>query len=61
MTKAARKFHVLRWQLTRRFGELPAWADTRLQEAPPEQLELWGERLLEASRLEGVFESDTEH
>ncbi len=59
MTKAARKFHVLRWQLTRRFGELPDWAETRLQEAPPEQLELWGERLLEASRLVEVFESET--
>lgn len=42
-----------------RFGELPDWAETRLQEAPPEQLELWGERLLEASRLVEVFESET--
>jgi len=33
----------------------------RLREALPEQLETWGERLLEASRLEEVFESDVEH
>jgi len=37
MTKAARKFHVLRWQLTRRFGELPDWAETRLQEVKNQQ------------------------
>jgi hypothetical protein len=47
--------------LTRRFGELPAWAETRLSEAPPEQLEAWSERLLEASRLEEVFEASGRH
>lgn len=55
------EIRILRRQLTRRFGELPTWAETRLREAPPERLEAWGERLLEASRLEEVFESDTEH
>lgn len=44
-----------------RFGELPDWAETRLQEAPPEQLELWSERLLEAGRLEEVFEANGGH
>lgn len=33
------ELRVLRRQLTRRFGELPAWAETRLQKAPPERLE----------------------
>ncbi len=51
------EIRVLRRQLTRRFGELPVWVEDRLQEAPLEQLELWGERLLEASRLEEVFEA----
>lgn len=55
------EIRVLRRQLTRRFGELPAWAETRLQEAPPEQLELWGERLLEVSRLDEVFEVSGGH
>jgi hypothetical protein len=39
-----------------RFGELPAWAEIRLSEAPPERLETWGERLLEAGSLEEIFE-----
>lgn len=55
------EIRVLRRQLTRRFGELPDWAETRLQEAPPDQLELWGERLLEAGRLEEVFEASGGH
>jgi hypothetical protein len=55
------EIRVLRRQLTRRFGELPAWAEDRLQEAPPEQLELWGERLLEVGRLEEVFEASSGH
>jgi hypothetical protein len=32
-----------------------------LREAPPERLELWGERLLEVSRLEEVFEASGGH
>jgi hypothetical protein len=32
-----------------------------LQEAPLEQLELWSEHLLEASRLEEVFEASSEN
>jgi len=55
------EIRILRRQLTRRFGELPAWVETRLQDASPEQLETWAERLLMARRLEEVFESDTEH
>ncbi len=55
------ELRVLRRLLTRRFGELPDWAETQLQEAPPEQLELWGKRLLEASRLEEIFEASGGH
>ncbi|MBM0107118.1 DUF4351 domain-containing protein [Steroidobacter sp. S1-65] len=43
-------------QLRRRFGELPVWVQSRLQQAPSEQLERWGERLLEIDTLEALFE-----
>lgn len=46
---------VLRRLLTRRFGELPAWAEAKLQEAELAQLEVWGERVLDAGTLEEVF------
>ena len=46
---------VLRRLLTRRFGELPAWTEAKLQEAVPEQLEDWSERVLDAGTLEEVF------
>ena len=42
---------VLRRLLTRRFGELPVWADAKLQTAALEQLETWSERVLEARSL----------
>jgi hypothetical protein len=41
--------------LTRRFGSLPGWATERLAQASREELEQWGERVLEAQRLEDVF------
>jgi hypothetical protein len=46
---------LLRKQLIRRFGPLPAWAEARLTGAEPAQLEVWGERVLEAATLEAVF------
>jgi hypothetical protein len=48
---------VLRRQLTRRFGPLPAWAEQRLEEASVALLEAWAERVLDAARLEEVFET----
>ena len=49
-------------QLIRRFGPLPAWVETRLNEAEPAQLETWALRVLEAESLEAVFEgTDSEH
>lgn len=42
--------------LTRRFGpELPAWVDRLLESADRDHLACWGERLLDAERLEEVF------
>ncbi|RUQ32303.1 MAG: DUF4351 domain-containing protein [Candidatus Competibacteraceae bacterium] len=42
---------LLRRLLTRRFGPLPEWAERRLTDAEPAQLERWGERVLEAATL----------
>ena len=46
---------LLRKQLVRRFGPLPDWAERRLTDAEPAQLERWGERVLEAATLEAVL------
>ncbi|MDD5035650.1 MAG: DUF4351 domain-containing protein, partial [Methylococcaceae bacterium] len=46
---------VLRRQLTRRFGPLPDWAETRLSQATTDQCEEWADRLLDAGSLEGVL------
>src|SRR5712691_1275020 len=48
---------VLKRLLTRRFGPLPAWAEERLEQASPQELEGWAERVLEAQRLEDVLAS----
>ncbi len=50
------EFHLLSRLLRQRFGELPAWANSRLQQATVEQLEQWSLRVLEAPRLEQVFD-----
>jgi len=42
-------------QLRKRFGELPDWVRTRLNEATTEQLEHWGEELLQAESLDALF------
>ena len=46
---------LLQRMLTRRFGELPDWAQKRLLQANPEQLEQWADRLLDAPSLDTVF------
>ena len=47
--------HILRCQLTRRFGPLPEWAETKLNDAGQPQLEAWALRVLDAPTLEEVF------
>lgn len=47
---------LLRNLLTRRFDTLPAEVHARLDAASPEELELWGTRLLSARHLADVFE-----
>ncbi len=48
---------VLKRLLKRRFDDLPAWAEERLRGATREQLESWADQVLEAKRLEDVFDS----
>ena len=43
-------------QLTRRFGPLPVWAEEKLAGASCDMLEHWGLQLLDARRLEEVFQ-----
>ncbi len=45
-------------QLQKRFGEVPDWVRARLNDAPLEQLESWGERLLDAASLEALFSEE---
>lgn len=47
---------VLRRQLTRRFGPLPAWVEAKLAGAGSDQLEAWADRVLETTTLEEIFE-----
>ena len=46
---------LLKLQMQQRFGPLPVEAEARLRDAPPEQLEAWALRVLEASSLDEVF------
>jgi len=47
---------LLAIQLVKRFGPLSEAIQVRLGQATPEQLDHWGERLLEAATLDAVFE-----
>jgi len=47
---------LLKRQLTRRFGALPAWAEAKLNHAGQLQLEAWADRVLDAVTLESVFD-----
>lgn len=49
------EFRVLSRQLTRRFGELPVWAEDRLAKATESELEAWTDAVLTAATLEEVF------
>ena len=46
---------LLERQLTRRFGPLPGEVRDRLASATSEQLQTWGDRVLEATSLTEVF------
>ncbi len=46
---------ILRQLLLRRFGEIPAWTNARIDGASTAQLELWAERILDAGSLDEMF------
>jgi hypothetical protein len=46
---------LLERQLTRRFGDLPEELRARLKAGSREQLQLWGDRVLDASGLAEIF------
>ena len=46
---------LLKRQLERRFGALPAWATEKLSNASESSLEAWGEAVLTAPTLDAVF------
>lgn len=51
---------LLRTLLQERFGELPADAIARLDDADADTLDVWGRRVLTATSLADVFASDRE-
>ena len=52
---------LLKRQLERRFGALPAWAIELLSNANEPSLEAWGVAILTAQTLEAVFNSEASH
>jgi len=46
---------LLEHQLTRRFGTLPDWGRERLTQATVEQLDRWGDRVLDAESIQAVL------
>lgn len=53
--KAEGQILVLKRQLTRRFGVLPAWAEERINMANTSQLEAWAEGIFEVQDIESIF------
>ena len=49
---------LLKRQLERRFGALPAWATEKLSNASEPSLEAWGEAVLTAPTLDAVFHTE---
>ncbi len=48
---------MLKRLLSRRFDQLPKWIDQRLEQASPQELKSWADRVFDAERLEDVFSS----
>ena len=49
------KATVLKRLIDRRFGEVPEWAEQRMEGATSEELDLWIDRVLDAERLADIF------
>ncbi len=52
------EMHLLLRQLRKRFGELPHAVRLHVEQAEPDKLERWGERLLEVESLEALFDDE---
>lgn len=52
---------LLKKQLERRFGILPAWVSDKLSSAGEQDLERWGEAVLTEPTLDAVFNDSTSH
>lgn len=59
-SRLAGRADMLGRQLTRRFGPLPDWAQTRLDTATVEQLDTWADAILDAPTLNGVIGTETQ-
>ena len=46
---------LLARQISQRFGEVPPWVQTSLENAPVEMLERWSDQILSADSIETVF------
>ena len=46
---------LLKRQLVRSFRQIPAWAQNRMEKAAQKDLEIWADRILDASSVEEVF------
>ncbi|MGN7614427.1 DUF4351 domain-containing protein [Magnetococcales bacterium HHB-1] len=46
---------LLQRQLQKKFSNIPSWADKKLKTADSQSLEVWGDRILDASSIEEVF------
>ncbi|MCP4113021.1 MAG: hypothetical protein GY749_47085 [Desulfobacteraceae bacterium] len=52
---------TLRRLLSRRFGRIPDWTEECLKKAEQKDLEIWTDRILDAGKLEDVFDARTPH
>ncbi|WP_168044667.1 hypothetical protein [Ectothiorhodospira sp. PHS-1] len=47
--------------MVKKYGTIPTWAQTRLDQAGPEQLETWADAILEAETLEALLGETPRH
>ena len=52
---------MLARQIVKKYGAIPTWAQTRLDQAGPEQLETWADAILEAETLEALLSEAPRH
>ncbi len=46
---------IIRRQLSRRFGQIPEWADKRLEQASSDELIILADRIITAGSIEEIF------